>query len=176
MGFGIKSKSVASLCADMKEDFLLFSLFRSWSFPHWFICGNRRKHFLRLQHHVTVTSCQRCEISDGSILTQGSVWLFSKAKQTLFKESVCSLFLDTQLTRTIYASCCWVVALGCFSYKWIFPSVESYSFSMLNFKIFSGVPVVAQWLMNPTRNHEVAGSVPALAQWVTDLAVPWAVV
>ena len=28
-----------------------------------------------------------------------------------------------------------------------------------------GVPVVAQWLTNPTRNHEVAGSVPALAQW-----------
>ena len=26
-----------------------------------------------------------------------------------------------------------------------------------------GVPVVAQWLTNPTRNHEVAGSVPALA-------------
>ena len=24
------------------------------------------------------------------------------------------------------------------------------------------------WLMNPTGNHEVAGSVPALAQWVND--------
>ena len=36
----------------------------------------------------------------------------------------------------------------------------------------SGVPVVAQWLTNPTRNHEVAGSVPALAQWVNDPAVP----
>ena len=34
-----------------------------------------------------------------------------------------------------------------------------------------GVPVVAQWLMNPTRNYEVAGSVPALAQWVDDLAL-----
>ena len=25
---------------------------------------------------------------------------------------------------------------------------------------------MAQWLTNPTRNYEVAGSVPALAQWV----------
>ena len=35
-----------------------------------------------------------------------------------------------------------------------------------------GVPVMAQWLTNPTRNHEVAGSVPALAQWVNDPALP----
>ena len=35
-----------------------------------------------------------------------------------------------------------------------------------------GVPVVVQWLTNPTRNHEVEGSVPALAQWVNDPALP----
>uniref|UniRef100_A0A8D1I5M4 Uncharacterized protein n=1 Tax=Sus scrofa TaxID=9823 RepID=A0A8D1I5M4_PIG len=39
-------------------------------------------------------------------------------------------------------------------------------------KDICGVPIMAQWLTNPTRNHEVAGSVPALAQWVNDPALP----
>ena len=39
-------------------------------------------------------------------------------------------------------------------------------------KIISGVPIMAQWLTNPTRNHEVVGSIPGLAQWVKDPALP----
>ena len=35
-----------------------------------------------------------------------------------------------------------------------------------------GVPIVAQWLTNPTRNREVAGLIPGLAPWVKDLALP----
>ena len=34
------------------------------------------------------------------------------------------------------------------------------------------VPFVAQWLTNPTRNHEVASSIPGLVQWGKDPALP----
>ena len=31
-----------------------------------------------------------------------------------------------------------------------------------------GVPAVAQWLTNLTRNHKVVGLIPGLTQWVKD--------
>ena len=35
-----------------------------------------------------------------------------------------------------------------------------------------GVPIMAQWLMNLTRNHEVAGLALALPSGLKDLALP----
>jgi len=35
-----------------------------------------------------------------------------------------------------------------------------------------GVPVMAQWLTNPSRNHKVVSSILGLVQWVKGLALP----
>ena len=58
------------------------------------------------------------------------------------------------------------------------PSPMVYLFAVLHMEKYvsksskRGVPIVAQWLTNPTRNQGVAGSIPGLAQWVKYLALP----
>ena len=49
---------------------------------------------------------------------------------------------------------------------------------LLNFNLKKNprIPIVAHWLTNLTRNHEVAGSTPGLVQWVKDLVLLRAVV
>ena len=53
--------------------------------------------------------------------------------------------------------------------------LEKYNLPRLNKDVIekmNGSSHRAQWLTNPTRNHQVAGLVPALAQWVNDPALP----
>ena len=40
-------------------------------------------------------------------------------------------------------------------------------------KRMTGIPIVAQGLTSPTRNHEVAGVIPGLAQWVKVPMLLW---
>ena len=42
------------------------------------------------------------------------------------------------------------------------------SIHIANKKSSQGVPVVARWITNPTRNDEDAGLSPGIAQWVKD--------
>ena len=53
-----------------------------------------------------------------------------------------------------------------------FSKVAGYKINIQKSVAFLGVPIMVQWLMNPTRNHEVVDLIPGLAQWVKDLALP----
>ena len=48
---------------------------------------------------------------------------------------------------------------------------SAHGFKFIKIKIYLGVPIVAQLVMNPTSIHEDTGSTPGLTQWVKDLAL-----
>ena len=52
------------------------------------------------------------------------------------------------------------------------PPRQAFVKSKFTIKVNLGVPIVAQWLTNPTGIHADTGLVPGLAQWVGDLALP----
>ena len=57
-----------------------------------------------------------------------------------------------------------------FSYWYLFTKKQQVQ-HLISTYIDSRVPVVAQWLMNPTSIHEDVGLIPGLAQWVKDPAL-----
>jgi len=93
---------------------------------------------------------------------------------------ICYLYiLDIKLYDLKFSSAHFIFLIVCFTVQKLLSLMEFFlcifafvAFEELYKKKYMGVPVVAQWLTNPTRNHEVAGSVPALPQWVNDLALP----
>ena len=62
-----------------------------------------------------------------------------------------------------------LVVFFCFVFR---AAPSAYGSSQAGVQSELGVPVLAQWLTNLTRNHEVVCSIPGLAQWVKDPALP----
>ena len=60
----------------------------------------------------------------------------------------------------------WEIVIGLKVRVWHNQRVESVCKSD-----YTGVPIVAQQVKNPTRIHEDAGSIPGFAQWAKGLAV-----
>ena len=70
--------------------------------------------------------------------------------------------------KTVGSAASHTSLVSCVNWKWCLPFYTHGELQSRNL----GVPVVAQWLMNPTSNHEVLYSIPGLAQWVMDPALP----
>ena len=79
------------------------------------------------------------------------------------------LEVSWELNKDIFASCSLPGRQG--SQRWaIMCNLTNLAFEIGLAIFWSSHRGAAE--MNPTRNHEVAGSIPGLVQWVKDLALP----
>ena len=72
---------------------------------------------------------------------------------------IASAYQMTNLSISLYHDCSSKEGINCI------PKVTKRLLQSI-YNSATGVYVVAQWVTNPTRNYEVAGSIPDLAQWV----------
>ena len=115
-------------------------------------------------HHVSSNNVNEC--SCFSEIPSGE-WAKEQRKEREIGKAIVYHFRPWKLIM-LSKSGMWNVHLsfGYSSHRWVFSWQLEHS---------QEVPVVAQWLMNPTRNPEVAGLIPDLSWWVKDPALPWAV-
>ena len=75
------------------------------------------------------------------------------------------IYPDKTFLEKDTCTCVFIAALFTMAKTWKQPKCPSTD-EWIKKMWYRGVPVVAQWLTNPTRNHEFSGLVPGLAQWV----------